>query len=419
MEKIYMNNNQKQQKTTFQQVFKRQLSKQLSVIMVFVAFLSFLLIGVTNVSYAAPEQITDDMLGDSFTTAAPVKRATGIGGADVFPVFMYSTTTGVPIFCLERDVDYLDGTTMTKQEKVTDDGLLYVMANTFPHKDFYPVDENGNAKVDPFPDEVQTWITQAAIWQYLYETNAENNTSNSGGTTSNVENIAKVFRLEYGDDSSVTGYCDINGCYDSQGEATNTTTFYQQYIQPLVTEARQANVSVNGKMVMSIANNEISVTSDEKYYQTAKVTVSNTNPDQLVPGSVNVSIASAPDGTILVDQEGKELGETTTATEFYVRIPVDAVTEDKKTVELSATGTFRGYEGYYYRNTEAGAQTVSTVVTTDVPNSFGLSIPINYTPDVPDTNMSIAQSVYFIGLVVLLCGLGIIYANAKPRQKQQ
>ena len=417
MEKIYMNNNQKQQKTTFQQVFKRQLSKQLSVIMVFVAFLSFLLIGVTNVSYAAPEQITDDMLGDSFTTSEPGNEIIGRGGSEAFPIFMYSTTTGVPIFCLERDVDYIPGITMTKQEKVTDDGLLYVMANTFPHKDFYPVDENGNAKADPFPDEVQTWITQAAIWQYLYETNAENNTSNSGGTTSNVENIAKVFRLEYGDDSSFT--CDINGCYDSLGEATNTTTFYQQYIQPLVTEAKQANVSANGKIIMNVANNEISVTSDEKYYQTAKVTVSVTNPEQLATGTVNVSIASAPDGTILVDQEGKELGETTTETEFYVRIPVDAVTEDKKTVELSASGTFRGYEGYYYRNTEAGAQTVSTVVTTTVPNSFGLSIPINYTPDVPDTNMSIAQSVYFIGLVVLLCGLGIIYANAKPRQKQQ
>ena len=84
---------------------------------------------------------------------------------------------------------------------------------------------------------------------------------------------------------------------------------------------------------------------------------------------------------------------------------------------LHAEGSFRGYDGYYYK--ADGAQTVSTVFTTDVKAFDDLDIPINYTPEVPDTSMSIAQSVYFIGLVVLLCGVGIIYANAKPRQKQQ
>ena len=32
----------------------------------------------------------------------------------------------------------------------------------------------------------------------------------------------------------------------------------------------------------------------------------------------------------------------------------------------------------------------------------------------PDTGMSAAQTIYFIGLIVLLCGVGIVYANAKP-----
>ena len=32
----------------------------------------------------------------------------------------------------------------------------------------------------------------------------------------------------------------------------------------------------------------------------------------------------------------------------------------------------------------------------------------------PDTGMSKAQTVFFIGLIVLLCGVGIVYANAKP-----
>ena len=33
--------------------------------------------------------------------------------------------------------------------------------------------------------------------------------------------------------------------------------------------------------------------------------------------------------------------------------------------------------------------------------------------------MSAAQTIYFIGLIVLLCGVGIVYANAKPIENNQ
>lgn len=418
MEKIYMEKNQKQQ-STFQQLFKKQLPKQLSVAMVFVALFSFLLIGITNVSYAAVTPIPEDEgLGESFTTAEidSDTEIFGRGGTTSFPVFMYSTTDGYPIFCLERDIGFLPNVELTKSEAITDSGLLYIMANTFPHKYFK------DASGQNFPDEVQTWLTQATIWQYLYETGVDNNTgTDSSNTSTNIAAIQTVTSIDWtnADHTATEGTCYVNGC---DADDASTATFYETYIAPLVAEAKQADVSANGRMMMSIANQEISVTNDEKYYQTAKVTVSNTEPDQLVAGSVQVSIASAPKGTVLVDLEGNELGDTTTELEFYVRIPVDAVTEENKVVQLSATGTFRGYEGYYYRGSDQDgtqAQTVSSVYTTDVPSSFGLEIPINYTPEVPDTGMSLAQSVYFVGLVVLLCGLGIIYANAKPKTKQQ
>ena len=37
----------------------------------------------------------------------------------------------------------------------------------------------------------------------------------------------------------------------------------------------------------------------------------------------------------------------------------------------------------------------------------------------PDTGMNTTQTIYFIGLIVLLCGVGIVYANAKPVQVKQ
>ncbi len=403
MEKIYMENNQnKKNQSTFQQVFKSQLSKKLSVFMVLVSFFSFLLIGVTNVSYAAVTEIPEDTgLGDSFTTAP---AGTQINSNTGFPVFMYSTSNGIPIFCLERDINYRGGITMSKKEQITDQGLLYVMAHTFPHVKFK------DSKGTEFPDEVQTWITQATIWQYLYETGAANNATGSGNVA-NIENIKTAVSLSW--DDEVVG-CRVDGC---GAGATSQATFYDTYIAPIVANARQSNVTANGTIDISLANQEMSITEDEKYYQTSLVTITNSDPGNFVSDSLKVEIQSAPDGTILIDENGQEIENYDNVTKFYVRIPVESVTEENKSVLLHAEGTFRGYDGYYYK--ADGAQTVSTVFTTDVKAFDDLDIPINYTPEVPDTSMSIAQSVYFIGLVVLLCGVGIIYANAKPRQKQQ
>lgn len=404
MEKIYMDNNQnKQKKSTFQQVFKSQLSQKLSVVMVLVSFFSFLLIGVTNVSYAAVTPIPDTGLGDSFTTGNPGTEIFGETGSGAFPVFMYSTSTGIPIFCLERDIGYRGGVTMTKREQITDQGLLYVMAHTFPHVTFK--DTQGNA----FPDQVQTWITQVAIWQYLYETGAANNATGSGNVA-NIESTKTVTSIYWQDPELRTYRVDgLNG--------VSQATFYDTYIAPIVENAKQSNVTTNGTISMTLANQEMTVTEDEKYYQTSLVTIAKSDPANFVTGSLEVSIKSAPEGTILVDENGQEIKDYSNLEKFYVRIPVESVSEENKVVQLYATGTVRGYDGYYYK--ADGAQTVSTVFTNDVPTDTGLEIPINYTPEVPDTSMSIAQSIYFIGLVVLLCGVGIIYANTKPKQKQQ
>lgn len=400
MEKIYMDNNQKnKQQSTFQQIFKTQLSKKLSIAMVLVSFFSFLIIGVGNVSYAAPiDEIEDSGLGESLVTNSPSGDVLGHGGSVAFYVSMYTTTVNgqtIPIFCLERDVPYIP-TTLTKSEQITDQGLLYVMANTYPHH--YFTTDSGTQ----FPDQIQTWITQAAIWDYLYQTGAENNV----GEEDSIANMRATTSISWDEEPS--------GWYvDGQG-TSSTTTFYSKYIEPVVTAAMNATAA-NGTMTMSIESEDLSLTADEKYYQSALVTVSNTDPDHLQ--SFNVEITSAPEGTILVDANGQQIENTTGLEQFYVRIPVDNVTEENKVVRLSATGTFRGYDGYYYR--AEGAQTVSTVFTTDVPNTTGLELPIAYEPAVPDTSMSVAQSVYFIGLVVLLCGIGIIYANTKPKAKQQ
>ena len=126
-------NNDGKQQSTFQQVFKSQLSKKMSITMVLVAFFSFLLIGIGNVSYAAPVEIPKDDLGDSIVTQTSNVQVIG-ASTPTFSVQMYYTTVNgqsLPIFCLERDVDFIAGKTLTKSGSIDDQGLLYVMAKLF------------------------------------------------------------------------------------------------------------------------------------------------------------------------------------------------------------------------------------------------------------------------------------------------
>jgi len=228
MEKIYTND--KKDKSIFQQIFKTQLSKKLSVAMVLVSFFSFMMMGINGVSYAAVPEIPTSGLGDSFTTGPAGERIFGSGvGANNITILGYTTKeNGYPIYCLERNVNYLSDTVMQKKEKITDQGLLYIMANVYPNKSF--TDDNGKV----FPEQVQTWLSQATIWRYLYETNADGNQGNSASV--DIEAIKNVTSISW--ESDMTTKCTMAGC-DGQ---TSGKTFYEARIAPLVANARKSQV---------------------------------------------------------------------------------------------------------------------------------------------------------------------------------
>lgn len=397
-------------KSKFMKIMNSKISNTMSVLMILVAFASFLAIGFSgNVSYAAPEPITDD-LGEKFTTASVGKEVIGSGGSAAFPVFMYSTTTGVPVFCLERDIGFKSGVEFSRKDsagndmEITDQGLLYIMANSYPHKTFVAKDGS------EYPGETQTWITQVAIWTYLNETGAANNSTS-------IDNAKMVNKLSWSDNGGVIIGSTVNqSSFQEIGLETSGGTFYDAYIKDLVAKAKNAT-SIEGKFTFTPSNPKISITEDEKYYQSELITPNVTDLDNLVSYSISIN---GPDGTVLVKENGEVISQdemnNMTVSKFYVRVPIDKITNDKKSVTLSANVKFRGYRGYYYK--APGAQTISTVYTDEIPAGPGLTIDLTYTPDVPDTGMSTAQSIYFIGLVILICGMGIIYANARPRKSE-
>ncbi len=410
-----MENNNKNKKSKFMQVMQSKVTNTMSALMILVAFASFLAIGFNQESYAIPD--VDSTMGDSFTFKMGDSYVTNSTNGTAFYMKLLNGNNGsgaVPVFCLEHTAQINDNVTYTKdgENLISDYGLLYILANSYPNSDIV----NGNYKLSDCPAPVQYWVTQAATWLYLYESELKDNGSvpTSSLNYLSPEQIAAIKgTTEINNQSSGTTYYIGN-----QGDKVN---FYNTFVAKLVENAMEVRTTPNKNIVINRANNDISVTDDGKYYQTSLISI-----DGVVTtgGSFNgyeLKLKNAPEGTQIIGEDGNEikgdaLSNMSSNTKFYIRVPVNKISENNKVLNIAVNASFKTLDGYYYKAT--GLQTVTTVKTINSTISKPLDIDLTYTPDVPDTSMSTTQSIYFIGLVILLCGIGIIYANAKPRKSE-
>lgn len=407
MEKIYIeNNNQNNNKN-----FLHSKSVLGTFALAIIAVIAIVIVGVNQTSYAIPE--VTNPLPDTFTTAEPGDSIFGEGSENAkFPVEPYKTTDGTIVFCMEHGVDFKMDTTFNKSEAISDYGLLYLMAHIYPHVKFKAA--NGTELAEP----VQVWLSQVAIWLYLADMYPDNpNYSLAVPNTMTAEEALSVIKNTRGI------YVDQYSIYKADGTTvvvtpTTGATFYDTYLVRLLAEAKE-KVNKPNKILKVNKTDTISVTSDEKYYQTSQISITVT-PEENFNG-YSVKLDSVPDGSFIVDENGNKIEDSKLTnmskdSKFYIRVPIDKVNEKNKTIKFSITGSFTTYEGNYYK--ADGAQTIATVETVKNNIQTGAEIPLNYTPDVPDTGLSTAQTVYFIGLIVLLSGIGIIYANVKPSESK-
>ena len=284
-----------------------------------------------------------------------------------------------------------NGTDYYKGEAIDDYGLLYILNNSYV---------NGKSIYDSAnPNKyVESWATQVAIWLYLYEADPS---SVHYLKPEYVEGYKTMDRIDYCSDIT-----DPTSCESAAIPGIGNK------IDELVAAAK--NASNAKKLDVNISSDKIVKTKDEKYYQSDKISVVG-NPSSSLK---NFTVAlSGVDGAIAVDSNGNKLtGEVAPGTDFYVIVPVDKVTEKVSKVKVSVTGTFDSLAGNVYSTTEVSAggkpyQKVVSVTGTTVNENKGIEIEF---VGAPDTGMNTAQTIYFIGLIILLCGVGIVYANAKP-----
>ena len=394
MEKIYMHDNQKQKVRRA----RKRCSSVTAVLVAIVAVAALIAVGFGQISFAIPEEGVT--LGNEFISAEPDVATMIYGETSKFGVNSLLTDKGQHVYCIERDITYKGGLKYVKNKRVLDSGLLYVLSNLYPNKKIMDGDTE-------LPVGVQVWLSQSAVWIYAVINGYKNNDEMTQEVVESILNETQLYDkagttvAKLSDDDIAKGY----------------KSLYHKYgVLQLLIDADDLGNGPSNSLDVKKKSEGVSMTSDGKFYQTDFVDVVGTVLSESI-GTFNgfeLKINNAPEGTIVVDKDGNEIKDVTNlapGTKFAFRMPVDNVKEDNKKLEVNVLGSFDSYVADIYVATDS--QTVTSVSKVNNNLSAPLDIDLNYTPTVPDTALDNSATLYIIGLILLLSGLGIFYTSAK------
>ena len=394
MEKIYMHDNQKQK---IRRARKRG-SSVTAVLVAVVAVAALIAVGFGQISFAIPEEGVT--LGNEFISAEPDVATMIYGENSRFGVNQLLTKDGKPVFCIERDITYKGDLKYVKSERVLDSGLLYLMSNIYPNKKIMDGDTE-------LPLGVQVWLSQSAVWIYASINGYENNTEMTDEVMTNILLETQL----YDKDMNVVAKID-----DDDIAAGHSSLMEKYGIFKLLQDAQKLGTAPSNSLNVTKKSEGVSMTSDGKFYQTDYIEVVGTVLSESI-GTFNgyeLKTKNAPEGTMIIDKDGNEIKDVTNlapGTKFAFKIPVEKVTEENKKIEVNVLGSFDSYAADIY--VADTSQTVTSVSKVNNNLSVPLDVDLNYTPTVPDTALDNSATLYIIGLILLLSGLGIFYTSAK------
>lgn len=390
MEKIY----EEQQFNPKRKQFN--FSIVLSFVIALFAIGSLVAVGFNQISYAAGE-------GETFTlTIDEVALVAESSGGSAFQVPLFYTmdgTTKVPVFCVQQGVSANNGGTYASGEtpSYSDIGLSYILTKYYNGT---IVDSDGlSAFSATYADYIKRYVTQVAIWLYLDETTDASDPRHGNLTDADRAVLKGSVRLDWKN---------VDANQRETIVTDGTTVLYTDYIAGIVAEAKTQTIART--VEAKFASTNIDKISNGEIYQTSEIGVVADPSDKLV--RFYVQLEGMPDAYV-VNKAGERVDSLTPfnpTDKFYIRVPVDKVTEENKTVDLKISGDFNDITlGEFYT---CGSSQQIIRISPQYPRVDNVQ-KVNFLVS-PDTGMTTAQTIYFIGLIVLLCGVGIIYANAKP-----
>ena len=459
MEKIYMEDSSSSQSSqSFQSSkdYKRQfkISVILSFVVAFFAIYSLIACGISQVSYAAPTDGSSvpEQTFEFGINNVSVIAYTGTLSKNV-PIYYGTFASGFgpyerAIFCIEPEASTAHGTTYTVAGEETDAGLLYLLSQ-FYYEDGTDIEYTGDYTFDfsnpvyvpdgfnfnSLSDSEQaiyvasmrkyfdSFIKQSAVWAYLYT--KEGNTTEANKLLNfdkvyvrdNTTTETFIFALANSNDNAVyRAKSKINALV---GQALDPSNYAAVNVNLVETESLSKNDDGNYQVGYRI---DVPTGADIKGYN---ITVSGYGINNNDNGNTALTLDSS--NSWIVDENGNEIANgaiscatgTSCIDKFTVVISKSVVESSNYTYNFNVDieATVNGLKGKEFIAADgSNLQKVVSVSGSDYSstNSKGFTIVTT-----EDTGMTTAQTIYFIGLVVLLCGIGIVYANAKPAESKQ
>lgn len=221
-------------------------------------------------------------------------------------------TDGTYAYCISNiSKDAPAGQSVSLSGEITDKGLVYILANGFPHKSI-----TGNGGKDYY-------ITQAAIWKYFDDTRGSKNWKNTTFSSSSSTMKKAVYYL-------------VEGAKAARN--TNATP-------------------AESKITYNVDNYNMTLSSDSKYFVSKPVLVTLLN----TTGTYTVSLKNAPEGTIIKNQNGEVKTEFNNNESFVIYVPRTSDGAISGSISLTISAKNVTYKFYEYQPSNSKYQNVAPV----------------------------------------------------------
>lgn len=302
------------------------------------------------------------------------------------------------LYCSDFTNHNISNATLTKDAKM-DYGIAYILMNSYPTKTLI----SGATATESAPQSgancananemANIWITQSAIWGYQGVLSSDLLISNS---------------LKYDPTGLINGFCDT---WSYNNSTLTGSTLWNGYVSGLISSA---------KAVKDPADSTLSVTGGDGWtktddgYKSSLITVAPSSSEASY-SAYSLTLEGAPDGVKVYTEAGEDitskLDNITAGTKVYVFVPSEQAKKGPKfTLKASTTITYNAAYKYVDKTTNYQPSVLVGPETKNIEGAISLNV-------IPDTASSISNSIYFVGVLILLCGAGIIYANVKPKKQ--
>lgn len=306
-------------------------------------------------------------------------------------VIDYHTKDNKKVFCIDRKITYAPNKEYTRTSETVDYPIVYMIVNSEKYYKELGVDgvTADNQKME------QSWLTQIAIWLY----NSQKDDNDKFERISDISNDIHEGGLD-----AMTG----SDYYYYSKRANNLWIAAGK----LVEAAKKATdpSSVSNLNFRYEAKNEL-----DKENKTVKTSLISLYTDNVSTYSINLS--NAPAGTKAYAENGTEITDLNNVTvkSFYLVIPIENV--DNYTYDFNITAKTTGYSYYKgYKYVNEGNQPLALVTRETKPLDVAINIKGS---NIEDTGLSVVNSIYLVGFLILIAGIGVVYFNVKQKQEQE